>query len=245
MINFTPINPALHSKLKIITLRADEFGDNVQTAPVLLCELDQLIKEFPIVFMKDSESGRFGLHALLGLKHKENLFLDPQNKCWAGNYIPLHLTRQPFMLGIQALEESTNLTTMGFDINSARISKTHGEALFQPDGSESNFLLQMRTTLNKIRLSTPTTKHFVDTLVKCELIEHAHIKITLSDETTLTLEGLYTLNAEALSQLTPPQQAYLTSNNFLKPLQNIHSSVNNINGLIERKNINLSKDHAE
>ena len=68
---------------------------SVNQALVVPSEFEQLQREYPILFRKDSDGG-FQAVAILGLDRGENLFLREGE--WIARYIPATLRRGPLFL---------------------------------------------------------------------------------------------------------------------------------------------------
>ncbi len=64
-----------HSKTLIKTQRGAEYGENVHFIPVIADEVRALALAYPICFLKDNNTGQFGLNVLTGFEAGENLFL--------------------------------------------------------------------------------------------------------------------------------------------------------------------------
>ena len=71
------------------------FSRGVNSVPVVLAELAEASREYPIAFVKSAEGGYLPV-ALLGLREKENLFVDAEGQ-WVANYIPAFVRRYPFV----------------------------------------------------------------------------------------------------------------------------------------------------
>lgn len=248
MNRFTPLDANTHRDLRVTTGRGEKYGEKVHSAPVLLCELEAAATEFPLVFMKDSETGQFGLYALFGFEPEENLLL--QGDQWQSKWLPLHFERQPFALGrpnsagkntSPRNKDERTKNIIGFHATSNRITQSNGERLFDEYGQPTRYLNHIQTVLRRISLSQSKTELFVKTIVDKLLIESTNIKIVLIDGTERVLQGIYTLNLHALSSLPHSDLTLLEENNFLAPITHIQGSLSTFNRLIELKNTRIQQ----
>ena len=73
------------------------FDYDIGTVSYVVSEFRKAAVQYPIVFAKNPETGRFAPYVLTGLAPEENLF-------WSGTeldaaYVPLNVRRQPFYVG--------------------------------------------------------------------------------------------------------------------------------------------------
>ena len=146
MVNQVALNKNTHRKLRVITDRGAEYGENVHIVPVIADELQSLVLEYPVCLIKNPATDHFEMSALLGFEADENLYLDGNE--WQATYIPLHIRRQPFLVGFSEDEQGNrdpNSGLLSVDLDSPRVQESEGEALFNEDGSNSEFLDQVIT----------------------------------------------------------------------------------------------------
>ena len=83
------------------------------------------------------------------------------------------------------------------------------------------------------------TQSFIDTLQQHELIESVEIKVTLDDDSNHSMDFLYTINEEKVSQLPDQVVADLHRLGYLKAIHMILASMPNMSDLITMKNRQL------
>jgi hypothetical protein len=237
VVNLVALNNQQHKHLRVITARGAEFGENVHLLPVIADELSKLVLDYPVCMTKDPETGRFGLTALLGFDAGENLFLDGNR--WKATYVPLHVRRQPFMVGFSRDQEG-NKTSDGavitLDLDSSRVQETEGEFLFNEDGSNSKFLDAVSDILSSLMSGIEATKAFIETLSSHDLIEPAQINITFADGEQKRYDGLYTVNDEKLHELSADVLLQMYQNGYLQACILLNASVGHVSKLIGWKN---------
>ena len=128
------LNNVDHKNIKVDT--RPEANLNVNRALVYATEIGELHKEFPLVFHKNPETGQTQLHAILGLKKDENLFISDDG--WQTRFVPALLARGPFSLGYKKENQNNNEQqdpVICIDIDDPRVSTEFGEDVFLPSSS--------------------------------------------------------------------------------------------------------------
>lgn len=239
MTNFVLLDPEKHANLKVITERSAKYGDNVNFAMTFPFEFRNIQSCYPIFFQKATDSGRFFPLALFGFERNENLFLTDSG--WDAGYIPIMIRRQPFLVGFQ--EDSTNpgqkRAIVSIDMDNPRVNESEGETLFPEQGGTSPFLQEMIGNLELIHQANEHSAKFVDALIEHELLEPFTLEITLNDGSGNQLIGFYTINEDALRELSGPVFASLNEQGFLQPIFMALASHSCISTLVERKNARL------
>src|SRR6266478_5260507 len=97
-MHLVELSRAEHSGLKIDPDLAEASAARQHLIPVVASEFRKAAIQYPIVFAKHPETGRFGAYVLNGLEPEENLF-------WTGTkmdvaYVPLNIRRRPFFVGM-------------------------------------------------------------------------------------------------------------------------------------------------
>ena len=172
MTNNVLLNNATHKDLRIITTRSAAYGDDQMSALTFPTEFRSIQAYYPIVFRKASDTGQFQPLALLGFKQGQNLFLNESG--WDAPYVPLIVERQPFLIGFQQKLENGVMgreMVVHVDLDSPRVSRSTGEALFREHGSASEFLERINSVLLAIHEGIESTASFIAALLEHELLE--------------------------------------------------------------------------
>ena len=241
MANPVALNNKTHRDLRVITSRGAGFGENIHIVPVIADELGNLVLDYPVCLIKDPETGRFKMSALLGFDPGENLYLEGDR--WNALYVPLHVQRQPFMVGYSApggAGGGQGNPVITIDMDSRRVQKSEGEALFNEDGSNTPFLDHMNTLLAGLMDGMKSTEYFVETLANHDLIEPAQFNIEFADGEKKSYEGLYTVNDEKLAELKGDVLEDLHSRGYLRATALMMASLGHVSRLISRKNAQRS-----
>lgn len=229
MPNPVLLNNVDHKDLRIVTARGARYGDNVMLAITFPSEFRKLQAHYPIVFRKGGDGIGFEAVALFGFQEGENLFLGKDG--WDAADLPLTIERQPFLIGISGQELMVNV-----DLDSPRVSRSDGEAVFLPHGGNSEFLENMNSTLLAIHEGLQSMPAFTAALLEHELLEAFVFDIELDDGSQNRLAGFYTINEERLAALRGDALARLNEAGYLQPVYMALASLAQFRGLIERKN---------
>lgn len=229
-----------HKDLRVnkIYEKGGEFDVNV--ARVFPVEFAQLQTEYPLFFMKNSDSGQFETVALLGFANNENLFLNDGG--WDSKHIPLTVERQPFLIGFQEQEVAgvpTQVPVVHIDLDHPSVSNTEGERVFLQHGGESPYLERIASVLMTIYKGDEISQSFSKLLVGLELIESLAVDIELSDGSRQGLAGLFTINEERLRGLNASALETLHQHGHLQDIYMMMASLPNLEKLIARKNQQL------
>jgi hypothetical protein len=223
------LNNVDHKDLRVITKRGFEFGDAVMSTITFPAEFRNLQAHYPIVFRKSNDGMSFEPIALFGFQEGENLFLSANG--WDAPSVPLLIERQPFLIGNTGGE-----LMMHIDLDSPRVSRTQGEAVFLPHGGNSDFLERMNSVLLSIHQGLQSTPAFISALMEHQLLESFVLDIELNDGSQNRLAGFYTINEDKVSNLNGVVLEQFNRAGYLQAIYMVIASLSNFRDLIERKN---------
>ena len=124
MTSHIALDSNAHRDLRIRAGASAELGDQVMACLTVPSEFRRVQNEFPILFRRDLDSGRFSALALFGFENGENLFLEEGR--WDARYRPLALTIQPFLVGRAKGEGSSEVH---IDLDHSRVAEAGKEGL--------------------------------------------------------------------------------------------------------------------
>ena len=240
MSKYSLLSQSEHAKLRVITERSADYGDNLMYAMTFPLEFRNIESCYPIFFAKDGESGQFYPLALFGFQRDENLYLNGSH--WDATYMPLMVERNPFLIGFQQspdVENGEKRPVVSINVESPRISETEGEALFSDSGEPSEYLQQSMENLQTIHRGHEQNKTFIAALLENDLLEGFNLDITLKDGSNNRLEGFYTINEEKLAGLQSETLGKLHEQGFLQAIYMAVASFSRVSGLIAKKNASL------
>lgn len=231
------LNNITHKDLRIITQHAAAYGDNVGSTLTFPTEFGDVHREYPILFQKNSDTGKFQSVVLLGLKSDENLFLDG-NGGWNARYIPAVIERGPFLIGFQDQSRdggAERAPVVHIDMESPRVSATEGSEVFLDHGGLSPYLEKISRLLNRIYDGMQFSDAMFAEFIALDLIEPVNLEIELNDREKYRLNGNYTIHQEKLAQLSGADLERLNRNGFLRLAFLVVESLGNIQHLIKLK----------
>jgi hypothetical protein len=237
MKDFQPLNFEQHKTLGYTEKYGSEYGHQVGAVMILPNEFAKAQREYPILFRKDSETGRFLPVVLLGFEEHENIFLN-ENSTWSTRYIPLAVRQGPFLIGLQQQEAEQRLAIYA-DLNDSRIQQNAATALFNAEGNASATLNEIRDILSARHKGSELLEPMIEAFLKYNLLERVILEIDLASGTTINFDAGYTVHIEKLMALENDAVIELHKAGFLSLAYNVADSVNNIQSLIDIKNAKL------
>ncbi|HWA00210.1 MAG TPA: SapC family protein [Caulobacterales bacterium] len=234
MARLALLNNIEHQDLRVITRHAGAFGDDINQVLVFPTEFEEIQREYPIFFSKDSR-GEWIAVALLGLDRNENLFLDDSG--WRARYVPAVQQRGPFSIGLQEQQAGTRAEpVIHIDLEHPRVSRTEGEPLFLKHGGNAPYLERVSRVLRVIHQGIEVSKPMFAAFAEHGLIEPVAVEVKLSDTEQYNLTNFSTIGAANLNALDGAALERLNKAGFLRAAFAVVSSISNVSRLIELKN---------
>ena len=236
MANHDILDNKNHKDVKVITHFDDEFSEKINSALIFPNEIKAAQRDYPILFIKNPETGQFQSVVLLGLVAGENQYI---NNGWQASYIPAMINKGPFIIGFEEKEENgekVKLPIVAIDMDNPRVNKKSGEPIFLEDGQASPYLLQVNQSLKTLHEGSQLNQEMFAAFLKNDLIEPVALNIELNNGEKISLQGNYTLNEEKLSLLSGDALTELHSSGLLRVAYFITASLDNIQRLVDLKN---------
>jgi hypothetical protein len=240
MAQLVAIDNINHLNLKVDAAKAELHGAGLHLVPAVMSEFTNIAIQYPLVITKHADTGQFVVAAMLGFESGENLFW----RCgqWQGLYLPLQIRRQPFFVGNP--EQSSEQKIPGdyvvcFDSESPAIASNDGQALFSEDGVDTEYFQQAKYCLAQLLEGESANKNLLEQLQSMDLLQVMRMEITFANQQSTTLNGLYTIDTEKLTALSPEKIASLHKAGLLQAIYTIITSLGQIHHLIDLKNKQL------
>lgn len=230
-----PVHPAQHATLKVKEqIDYNELAQQ-QFSALTAQEFAQAASSYPIVMLKDGQSGIFVSVALWGLETGQNLLFNASNNHWDAVHLPNEVQCQPFSIGPVDGEENT--LTMHIHEASELVNETEGRALF--DGEEETpFLKSMQAKLSEHYQHQVFTRDFINILLEHGLLKEIELIVAYQDNKIRRVKGLYTINEEALAKLEQETVMAFFKRNLFVPIYAMLSSLTQFNRLMKLNNQN-------
>lgn len=184
-----------HRKLRVKPTASYAFSRKANSLFVAAVEFTEVFKEYPIVFSRQPD-GRIVPLAMLGLRARENLFVDDENR-WTGTYVPAFVRRYPFVL---AELEGSQLGVC-IDEAFAGLNESEGEPLFDAAGGDTPLLKNALEFLERYQQEYLRTGVFCERLDKADVLREMNAKADLVDGRSFTVGGLLVVDEAKLMAL--------------------------------------------
>lgn len=236
MTNITPLNNQKHAKLKVINDKNFIRFKEQHLIPVVVQDFIPLASEFPIAFVKNTETGEFTAVAIMGVKPNVNLYCQSNN--WPAEVQPASFFNYPFSLARQTEDDDNCFVCI--DTNSELVTENNGQLLFDEDGEQTDYLKARTEHLLKVAENHEQTAKIVQFFASNKLLTLKSLNINLGDNQKLSLDGLYVIDESKLEALEEEQFNELRNKGLL-PLIYAHLSSMHQIARLARKQINLDK----
>lgn len=225
------LNNVSHKDLRVVTTRGARWGDAVMSAPATPDEFRRLQAHYPIVFQPDGQ-GSFLPVVLFGLVEGENVFIGDES--WDADYLPLSMQRLPFSIGVARDGGQEELRMMVDRASPRVVGGAEGEAVFLPQGGNSELLDQANSVLRTLHEGMQAVPEFVGALVAHELLESFTLDVQRPDGSHGELRGFYMIHEERLAALDTATVGMLHQADYLQPIYMAIASLSNFAVLIRR-----------
>lgn len=241
MTRITSVHRMHHGNTRVRADRVEAQSATARMIPVVTTEFLKAATQYPIVFTKNAETGKFICVVLCGFEADENLFW--RNNEWDAIYVPLNVRRQPFFLGSgeNGGADDDGGFVLCIDEESACIQDGAGETLFDGQGNETPYLQAMRSILAQLVDGEVRTNRLIERLLKHDLLTELTLKIELGNGESLRVQGLYTIDEAKLEAASADMLVELHGNGDLALIYAMIVSIGQIFGLVQRKNAALAK----
>ena len=235
MANFELLNNKTHLHLRVVTRYPESVGYH-GSVMVLPCEIQEVQREYPIIFRKHAQSGQFFPCALLGFEQKENLYVDGAGQ-WLSVYKPLSIAKGPFLIGLDKHEELEKQEPLVYvDMDDPRVGQADGERVFDDTGKLTSYMESVSSALRILHERSREIPRMIEIFSALGLIEPVTIKLDFNNGDKVNFSGAYTIDLEKLHNLKADELLLLNKEGFLSHAFYIAGSTNNINKLLTIKN---------
>jgi hypothetical protein len=229
-----------HSALKIDPGLAEASAARQHLIPIVASEFRKAATQYPIVFAKNPETGRFAPFVLNGLEPEENLFWSGTNLDVA--YVPLNIRRLPFFVGTADISSGANVLCI--DIESSCLTASGQKSIVDADGSDSSYLKEILSIVVQLIDGQKPTSSFINTALSLDLLCPIVLDIVLEDGKPLHVEGLYSIDEDRFRSLDKDQVARLWNEGLMDLIYSVIISTGQIFNLIRLRNERESLNRA-
>jgi hypothetical protein len=239
-MHLVELSRAEHSELKIDPALAEASAARQHLIPIVASEFRKAATQYPIVFAKNPETGRFAPYVLNGLEPEENLF-------WSGTkmdvaYVPLNIRRRPFFVGTADTPSGANVLCI--DIESSCLTASGPKSIVDADGSDSPYLKEILSIVGKLVDGQNQTSSFINTALSLDLVCPIVLDIVLEDGKSLHVEGLYSIDEDRFRSLDKDKVERLWNEGLMDLIYSVIISTGQISNLIRLRNERESLNRA-
>lgn len=228
--NIVPINQEHHANLKVKEGHSFAHVAQENIVPLNVYEFVGAACEYPIIFIKNAETGRFQSVAMMGFKPGENYFV--KDGVWQGLMIPALVASYPFRLVPNPHNEEQLF--MAIDLECDLVGEDEGLPLFKEDGTETDFFAMRRGEVTRCFEHNQVTEGFCQILADMDLLVSRDLNLDLDGE-KFTVQSVYVLDDEKFNKLSDEQFLDLRKRGFLPPIFAHRNSLNQIRRLAEMR----------
>jgi hypothetical protein len=226
----TALQNTLHLNLKVKDETDFSLFTKEHVIPVVVHEFSRAATDFPIVFVKNTQTGQFQSVILTGLIQGENLYM--ANGAWGANFVPAVLKSHPFKL--LKNEHDHDQLMMGIDEGSALCHSEEGMRLFEDNGDETAYLQARKEQIITYFEQNQITEGFIKIAANLDLFAPRSLTISLKEE-SLNLDGFYFIDEKKLNALPDDKFLDLKNRGFLQVIYSHLLSIHQIDKLAALK----------
>lgn len=240
-----PLSRDKHKELKMGPITGFEIASKTHWAPTAGVEFIPASSHYPIVFVaeKKEEVEIVNPILMLGLEAGRNDFVAKDFSWKSGAYLPAFIRRYPFV--IAAENEDSQEFTLCFDSTFAGIGDKKGKALFNRDGTNSEFLDETIQFVDGFNREMARTREFVRLLTKYELLEKRSAQIVSSTKVPFSVQDFLVVSEEKLAKLNGEALVELNEKGYLGLIFAHLMSLANLPKLLDMHLENKAQDNAK
>jgi len=194
-----PLQNDKHAKLKVSPSADFTRFKERHLIPIITQDFFSLACEFPLVFVKNNETDEFVPVAVMGLREGHNLYC--QTDQWQGLVIPASFNNAPF--GIARVDPEGEQYAVMVEEDSPLLSEEKGEPLFKEDGERTEYFDKRVEAMVNVAQQTLNTQAICKLLAEKELFMTQQLQLRhRPDAPSYNIDGIYTVNEEALNGLS-------------------------------------------
>src|SRR3984893_11045974 len=223
-----------HAGLRIRADLVEASAASQHLVPIVASEFRKAATQYPIVFAKNPETGRFVPYVLNGLEPEENLF-------WSGTkmdvaYVPLNVRRRPFFVGMADTSSGADDNVLCIDVESPCLTAAGQKSIVDADGSDSTYLKEILSILRELIDGQQQTGSLINTALSLDLLTPIVLDIVLEDGKSLHVEGLYSIDEDRFRSLGKDKVEMLWNEGVMELFYSVIISTGQIFNLVRLRN---------
>ena len=209
-----PLDPQKHGKLRLLPVSDYAFARGELVAPIVIDELADVAREYPIVFPKGSPLPV----ALMGVAKQSNAYVGANGQ-WLASYIPASIRHYPMTIrrlpvpaqqpaGDAAPAQAEGQTQPAqarfvvlLDTASDLVSETQGEPVFDAKGQPGDLAQKKIKIMNVMQSRAGVTRRLVRAIDAAGLLTERVIKVKSAGAADQAVTGIRVIDEAALNKL--------------------------------------------
>ncbi len=193
--NPMPLDAQKHTNIALKKNFGLGFTKEVNAVPINLIEMPQVCHFYPIAFSPDGNATPV---ALLGLRDKENLFINEKGE-WATNtYIPAYIRRYPFIFS--ELPDDERLT-LCLDMDDEVIEENGEQKLFDAEGKPSELSQNALEFCKSYHAAAQQTMEFSKAIADSGLLVDRQAEIQVAGGKKIKFSGFQIIDEKKFNEL--------------------------------------------
>lgn len=185
------VSPSRHQDFSFSRFEDYRFAATDMAAPIVGAELAQVVRTYPICFLKD-DGGHFFLAALLSVAPGKNLFVRPDTGRWMG-YVPAHFRSHPFRLARHP-EQQNPVFCIDEGSEWVHDKRDVGEPIFTAEGKPTEEVEKIINFLKEVENNKSATARAVTALASAGVIQPWPVKTKGDHGQEQTLNNVYAVD---------------------------------------------------
>jgi len=216
------------------------FCRELHIIPVSFTEIPVAQRDYPVVFVTADGGATFMTMAILGLRARQNLFIDDRG--WdRGVYVPAYVRRFPFCMAKVTAEGKVRDERVVCVAQEA--IDADGEALYDGEGQATPRWQALEALLREYEGDLIRGEEFCAAIAGLGLLEPFNLQATIAGGENLQLTGMYRVSETRLNGLDGPQLQSLAARGALSRLYAHLLSLENFRRLTDRAAATAAPPH--
>lgn len=191
-MTITPLTAQRHGALAIGPRPDPAYGARHNHAVLGLDEIAQAAIDYPVLLIKDGETGAFNIAALFGFAPGQNAYV--VNGGWHATWVPGAMLRYPFY------RDEAAPHGLAIDEDCGLLRGAGEEALFS-GGEPTGFTLRIAETIAALVEDIAAAQSLARTLAGHALVRPLMLVLTGADGHENQIDGLYGISRQAMDEL--------------------------------------------
>ncbi len=191
-MSVTPLTAQRHGALTIGPRPDPAYGARHNHAVLGLSEIAQAAADYPVLLIKDGETGAFSIAALFGFAPGQNAFV--MQGGWHATWVPGTMLRYPFY------RDEAAPHGLAIDEACGLLGREGGEVLFS-GGVPTSFTLRIAETIAALVEDIAAAQALARMLASHALVRPLMLVLTGADGHENQIDGLYGISQQALDAL--------------------------------------------